>query len=49
MKVVYSVYVKPLMFNCFNKNFVSIVSPSTILPCDRSIAFFVTNFPGSAI
>jgi hypothetical protein len=25
MKVVYSVYVKQLMFNCFNKRFVSFV------------------------
>ena len=53
MKVVYIDYVKRLMFKCFNKRFVSIVyisfSPSVILPCDRSIANFVTSFTGSAI
>jgi len=53
MKVVYSNYVKFLMFKCFNKSFVSIVyisfSPLVIVPCDRSIASFVTSFTGSAI
>ena len=53
MKAVQSNYVKFLMFKCFNKGFVSIVyisfSPSVILPCDRSIESFVTNFPGSTI
>ena len=53
MNVVYTDYVKLLMFNFFNKSFVSIVyisfSPPVILPCNRSIAAFVSRFTGSAI